>query len=311
MALEIRVGNGKRKYYFAHSYRVGGKAKKLRVYLGTDLSKIDLAKKLDGAKAKLANRLLALNGINDPYKTVLSAPELEELKTLEARGRIKIAHISDQDWLKFTETFTYDTNAIEGSTVLRDEVSDILKERRWPNRPKDDISETIGVAEAVRYIRGTREHITIALIRDLHMMVFKRSKPFAGRFRASGTEVAVVDSKGSIIHRGAPSSHIPSLLKSLIKWYNANKGRYSPIVLAAVVHNQFETIHPFQDGNGRVGRLLMINILLRHGLPPLNIELKNRNEYYSALRSYNQLGNIRPTVELMLKEYRSLKKLLK
>ncbi|HVC58353.1 MAG TPA: Fic family protein [Candidatus Acidoferrales bacterium] len=311
MALEIRVGNGKRKYYFAHSYRADGKAKKLRVYLGTDLSKIDLAKKLDGAKAKLANRLLALRGINDPYKTVLSGHELEELKTLEARGRIKIAHISDEDWLKFTETFTYDTNAIEGSTVLRDEVSDILTEGKWPNRPKDDISETIGVAEAVRYIRHTREHITIALIKDLHMMVFKRSKSFAGGFRASGTEVAVVDSKGNIIHRGAPSSQITGLLKSLIIWYNSNKGKYSPIVLAAVVHNQFETIHPFQDGNGRVGRLLMINILLRHGLPPLNIELKNRDEYYSALRAYNQLGNIRPTVELMLKEYRSLKKLLK
>jgi Fic family protein len=78
-----------------------------------------------------------------------------------------------------------------------------------------------------------------------------------------------------------------------------------------VVHNQFETIHPFQDGNGRVGRLLLINILIKHGLPPLNIELKNRVEYYEAIGAYQAEGNIRPTLKLMLKEYRRLKAALR
>ena len=85
----------------------------------------------------------------------------------------------------------------------------------------------------------------------------------------------------------------------------------SPFVLAAVVHNQFETIHPFQDGNGRVGRLLSISILLKHKLPLLNIELENRREYYESLETYQTSGNIRPTLELMLKEYRRLKVTLK
>ncbi len=59
--------------------------------------------------------------------------------------------------------------------------------------------------------------------------------------------------------------------------------------LAAVVHNQFEMIHPFQDGNGRVGRILLNNILLKNGLPPLNIELRNRREYYSALQAHENV----------------------
>ena len=83
------------------------------------------------------------------------------------------------------------------------------------------------------------------------------------------------------------------------------------MVLAAVVHNQFENIHPFQDGNGRVGRLLLNNILLKHDLPPLNIELRNRSQYYAALQVYVKDHNIRPTLELMLKEYRALKKMLR
>jgi Fic family protein len=72
------------------------------------------------------------------------------------------------------------------------------------------------------------------------------------------------------------SKNFPGELLNLIKWYNHDKEKSSPLVLAAVVHNQFEIIYPFQDGNGRVGRLLLNNILLKHNLPPLNIELRRR-----------------------------------
>jgi Fic family protein len=111
--------------------------------------------------------------------------------------------------------------------------------------------------------------------------------------------------------RGVPAEQVDSLLRNLARWYHDNRGRYPPFVLAAVVHNQFETIHPFQDGNGRVGRLLLINVLIKHGLPPLNIELENRTEYYEALREYQSTGNLRPTLNLMLKEYRRLRVALK
>jgi Fic family protein len=113
------------------------------------------------------------------------------------------------------------------------------------------------------------------------------------------------------VHSGAQASQVDTLLRRLVRWYRDNRDKYPPFVLAAVVHNQFETIHPFQDGNGRVGRLLLVNILLKHKLPPLNIELENRKEYYEALREYQTTGNIRPTLELMLKEYRRLKTTLK
>ena len=123
--------------------------------------------------------------------------------------------------------------------------------------------------------------------------------------------MVVTDGRGNVVHRGAPSTHVRSLLSELVRWYEKNKRKSPPLVLAAVVHNQFENIHPFQDGNGRVGRLLLNNILLKHGLSPVNIELKNRGEYYAALQAYENQHNLRPTVELMLKEYRSLKKLLR
>ncbi len=166
------------------------------------------------------------------------------------------------------------------------------------------------VAEAVDYIRRTEEHVSLKLIRELHKIVFKNSKSFAGDFREKGVEVIVADAYGNIIHRGAPSEQVAELLKELIRWYNRNKEKWPPLVLAAVVHNQFEMIHPFQDGNGRVGRLLLNNILLKHNLPPLNIELRNMAQYYAALQAYENDHNIRPTLDLMIKEYRALKKML-
>ncbi|MEW6036558.1 MAG: Fic family protein [Candidatus Micrarchaeota archaeon] len=311
MYIEKRRKDGRTQYYLAHSYRKDGKIKKIRVYLGADLSQAQVDSKKKEAEQMISSRLQSAKFIHDPYRTVLSPSELGELRTIEAKGKIKLLHLSEADWRKFTEAFTYDTNAIEGSSVTGHEVLNILEKNKWPEKPKEEISETYGVAEAVAYIRKAKDHVSLGLIKELHRIIFKNSKPFAGNFRARGKEVAVVDGFGNIIHQGAPSSQVASLLKELVIWYGKNRKKYPPLVLAAVVHNQFENIHPFEDGNGRVGRLLLINILLKHNFPPLNIELKNRKEYYAALQKYENSQNIRPMIELMLKEYRRLRKSLK
>jgi Fic family protein len=311
MFIEIRRVKSRKKYYLVHSYRSGSRTSKIRVYLGMDLNKSELKNKEVLARERIKKMVEEIGNIGDPYKTVLSGAELESIKNLDSLRKIKLQHLSEEDWLKFTEAFTYDTNAIEGSTVEKREVEDILENNEWPDKSKWEISETFGVSEAVKYIRTTKIHISVRLIKDLHMVVFKNSKPFAGKFRKMGEEVAVIDAYGKVIHRGAPSTKVTSLLKELLKWYKNNKRKYPPLVLAAVVHNQFENIHPFRDGNGRVGRLLLINILLKHNLPPVNIELKNRVEYYASLQSYENDGNIRPTLDLILKEYKKLSNVLK
>jgi len=310
--LETREKGGLKKYYLAHSLRKGNSVRKIRVYLGVDLSQEELDKKRKRAEVELRNRIKKRREIPDPFLTVLSPSVLKELATLEAHGDYKIIHLSESDWDRFKQAFTYDTNAIEGSLIEHREVGEILRERKWPeDASKVDISETYGVSEAIDHIRETPEHLSLKLIKDLHRIVFKNSKSFAGKFREKGVEVVIADVHGNIVHRGAPSSHVRSLLNELIRWYIQNKTKYPPLVLAAVVHNQFEIIHPFKDGNGRVGRLLLNNILIKHNLPPLNIELKNRSQYYATLQAYEKERYLRPTFEIFLKEYRELKKMLK
>ncbi|MBI4150145.1 Fic family protein [Candidatus Woesearchaeota archaeon] len=309
MIIEIHAQGKKKKYYLAHSFRDGKKVKKIRRYLGADLSEDQLRKLRGRAEEIIREQVNVYKSIADPLKHVLTEKELDFMRQLEAMGHIDINHLSEEGWKQFTESFTYNTNAIEGSTVNQAEVKEILEQDIWPRDiPKEDISEIYGVATAIEHIRKTKEHISLELIKKLHSIVFKNSKTFAGQFRKKGIEVVIRDASGNIVHHGAPANRIIGLLKELIAWYQKHKRRYPPILLAAVLHNQFENIHPFQDGNGRVGRLLLNNVLLKHNLPPVNIHLKNRREYYKALQAYQNEGNIRPTIGLILKEYREWKK---
>ena len=310
MNLEVRGVGKRKKYYLAHSYRDKGRVAKVRIFLGTDIPESELGPKMKEAEQKLEEKLAAMKVIRNPYETVLDSKELEKIKKLEPTGRIKLSHLSEDDWLKFTEAFSYDTNAIEGSAILKKEVKNILEEGKWPDKSATEISETMGVAEAVAFIRKTREEISLNLIKELHKTVFKNSNTFSGRFRSEGVEVVVKDSTGRVIHKGAPQTQVVTLLGRLIKWYKANRRAYPALVLSAVVHNQFEMVHPFRDGNGRVGRLLMLNILIKHRLPPVNIEIRNRRQYYAALTAYEIKNDIRPMVELILKEYKSMNRLL-
>jgi Fic family protein len=312
MHIEIQERGGKKYYYLAHSYRIGDKIRKFRKYIGVDLSKAEVKEKQERFKTVINREIEKCKKISDPFNTVLSEKDLEIIENLIQKADIKISHLSDKDWEYFTEHFTYDTNAIEGSTVTDTEVQNILEKDKWPDRKsKAEIAETYGVAEAIKHMRETKEHISLKLIQNLHKIIFKNSKTFAGEIRSRGVEVIIRDAAGNIVHRGAPQSRIKPLLKELERWYQKNKDKYHSIVLAAVVHNQFENIHPFQDGNGRVGRLLLNNILLKHNLPPVNIELVNQTQYYNSLQAYENDGNLRPTIELILKEYKRLQKELK
>jgi len=311
MNLEKRKVGKKIKYYLAHSYREGRKVHKFRRYLGTDLSEEKLKQRKAIAEKLILEEIHKYNIIKDPLKIELSEEEIKWIKKLESEIPIKISHLSEGDWKKFSELFSYNTNAIEGSKLNQKEVINILEYDKWPEKSKEDIAEAYGVDEAIRFIRKTNKYVTIDLIKEIHKIVFKNSKDFAGKFRKKGQEVVVMTKTGKIVHEGAPQTRINFLLKELIEWYNKNKKKYPALILATIVHNQFENIHPFADGNGRVGRILLNNILIKHGLPPININLKNQTEYYNSLQEYENNQNIKPTLELYIKEYKQLEKDLK
>lgn len=310
MHIEKRKLKGKIKYYLAHSHREGSKVHKFRKYLGQDLKPEKLNERKRIAEKLILEEIHKYNIIKDPLHFELSEEEIKSIKKLESEIPFKISHLSEQDWKVFSEIFTYNTNAIEGSRLNQKEVNNILENDKWPDKSKEDIAEAYGVDEAIMLIRKTKEHISIDLIKKIHKIVFKNSKSFAGKLRKKGEEVVVMGGNGNIVHEGAPQTRINHLLRGLIEWYFKNKTKYPSLVLGAVVHNQFENIHPFRDGNGRVGRILLNNILIKHGLPPINIDLKNQEEYYASLQAYETGNDLKPTLHLYMKEYQNFSKKL-
>ena len=310
MHIEKRKVGKRIKYFLSHSYREGQKVHKFRKYLGQDLRQNLLEERKVIAEKLILEEIHRYKIIKDPLQVQLLEEEIAAIRQLEAKIPLKISHLSESQWKKFSKIFTYNTNAIEGSKLTQEEVKNLLEKDKWPNKSKEDIAEALGVDESISYIRNTKEHLSLELIKKIHKIVFKNSKPFAGKLRKKGEEVVVMDSNRNVVHEGAPQARINHLLNELTKWYENNKNKYPGLILGAVVHNQFENIHPFRDGNGRVGRILLNNILIKHGLPPINIDLKNRMEYYSSLQAYEKSHDLKPTIKLYMKEYNKLSKKL-
>ncbi|MBU1111555.1 MAG: Fic family protein [archaeon] len=294
MFIEIRKIGKSKKYYLVHSYRDKGKVKRISRYLGSNLNEDNLQK-----LSKIAEQYI-LEEIKERsiLEFELTKKEIEEYKKYEKD--IEVKHLQLLDWKRFTENFTYNTNAIEGSTVALSEVKELLSGKEEP-QDSDDI-ETLNVAKAVEYIKNSKEKISVSFIKKIHLICFNGTKKFAGKLR--DVNVIIRDGKGNIIHQGAPINKVKGLLEELCEWYDKHKKKYPPLLLAAVIHNQFEKIHPFQDGNGRVGRLLLNYVLLQHKYPPINIRLKDRVKYYKCLQKYDLRNDIKSTLKFFISQYK-------
>ena len=133
-----------------------------------------------------------------------------------------------------------------------------------------------------------------------HEVMMKNLIKEAGRFR---TENAGVYAGDVLIHAGTPANYVPEVMRSLFDWLRDS--RLHPIVKACIFHYEFEFIHPFADGNGRIGRLWHTLILSKWKpffawVPVESLIHDNQKDYYDALGEANNSDRINPFVEYML-----------
>ncbi len=176
---------------------------------------------------------------------------------------------------------TYTSNALEGNSLTESETKVVIEDGLTVNgKPLHDVYEAIGHAEAYDYLQtiATDKKLDVADILKLHELFYKRiDHGKAGKFRT--VQVFISGSR----HPLPTPSQIPSLMDEFLRWYQRNEEILHPVELAALVHQKFVFIHPFIDGNGRVGRLLMNLVLLRFGYPITIIPPLLRFEYIAAL----------------------------
>lgn len=250
---------GKRKYYYLeHSIRKKSRIIKKEKYLGTDIPK-----DIDKIKEEFLKELKI-----DLYK------KLEKIReNFQAEWKRTPESAREKELEEISVAFTYNTNAIEGSTITLEETREIIQKNIAPNKPIRDIKETENHSKVFLQMLKNKEKITKELLLRWHEKIFGETKSdISGRFRDYLVRV------GPYI---APDwQDVNSLMNKLIVFINDSK--LNPVEFAARIHYKFESIHPFGDGNGRIGRLLMNYILWHAGYPMIIIEYKNRASYYKA-----------------------------
>jgi Fic family protein len=196
----------------------------------------------------------------------------------------------------------YNSNAIENSTLTLEDTEKILAGDTL-NRKVNvrEIYEAKNLAKITETLLETNNHtLNIKLILDVHKtLLIHIDDNVAGRFR-SGKEWVRVGN-----HLGANPQFVPALMQELVEDYHKKMERYF-LDTIAYFHAEFETIHPFVDGNGRMGRVLINLQLMNIGLPPITIQNKSKNtEYYPLFSQYQttmKFGGFTTLFALLLQE---------
>jgi len=234
--------------------------------------------------------------------------DLDELLALvdETKARVSSKRPLSQLELKvieeeFVVRYTYNSNAIEGNTLTLSETALVLKGLTIGSKPLKDHLEAVGHHDAFQYLTEVLKNgsvLTEQTVKDIHSYVLLNQPLERGNYRT--VDVMITGSKIKLPY----SEDVPSLMASLIE--DINKSAFNPIEKAAIYHVDFERIHPFVDGNGRTGRLLMNLLLMQHGYLPIDIKYADRARYYETLTTFEDThsydGMIRIVAEYELDE---------
>ncbi|WP_395853644.1 Fic family protein [Cystobacter fuscus] len=226
-------------------------------------------------------------------------PRLQQVA--ERVGRLRQARLHPaavqnlRHWFRIHHT--YHSNAIEGNRLTLPETRAVLEDGiTISGKSLKDHLEAVNLSQALDFIEelaqaelplGERE------VRDIHAIVLRSiDVNNAGRYRGINVRIGGTD------YAPPPAHAVPERMEEFGRWLASHEPEH-PIVVAAIAHAWFETIHPFIDGNGRTGRLLANLLLMRQGYPVTVLRVEERARYYTAL-DQSHAGELSPMVELTL-----------
>ena len=235
--------------------------------------------------------------------------ELDALRPLNAEQEARVMQQFRLDW-------NYHSNSIEGNSLTYGETIAFLMEGLTAKgKPFKDHLDIRGHNEAINYLMDmvkNRQELTEKTIRELHSIILV--EPYKTPAQTSdGQRVEKTVTLGAYkkmpnhvktptgeIHYYATPEETPAKMADLMSWLHEEQGKNElhPLAIAAIFHYRFVAIHPFDDGNGRMSRLLMNLILMQYGYPPVVIKQEERNLYYNALRQADS-GDLGAFVEFI------------
>ena len=189
---------------------------------------------------------------------------------------------------EFMVEFTYNSNAIEGNTLTLKETAMVLEGMTIDQKPLKDHLEAVGHRDAFLYIQGIAQQelpLSEFVIKNIHSLVLMTQPEDKGIYRKIPVRIM-----GAYTEPVQPYLIEPKMTQ-LLAANEERKTTMGAIERIARFHLEFEGIHPFIDGNGRTGRLIMNLDLIRNGYPAINVKFADRKKYYDAFDTYYRDGN--------------------
>lgn len=234
--------------------------------------------------------------MNDTYAQLLADIDdkkriLDGLRPLTAG---EVARLGEE----FLVEFTYHSNAIEGNTLTLQETAMVLEGITIDKKPLREHLEVIGHKDAFDYVQQlVQDKVPFSerIIKEIHSLVLMDKPQDRGVYRS--LPVQIIGAK----HTPPQPYLVPIEMEQLMDKYRDMCEKMHIVERVAWFHLLFESIHPFIDGNGRTGRLLLNLELLQEGFPSINIKFEDRRNYYDCFHSYSDTGSPEEMVKLIAK----------
>ena len=196
---------------------------------------------------------------------------------------------------EFLIEYTYNSNAIEGNTLTLQETALVLEGITVDKKPLKDHLEAVGHRDAFLYVQDlVNNNVPFSenIIKQIHTLVLMDRPDDRGVYRRIPVRIM------GAFHVPPDPILVPEQMENLVAEFAGNK-KMHPIERAALFHLKFEGIHPFVDGNGRTGRLILNLILMQAGYPSINVKYSDRKRYYEAFDVYYREKNIEAMITIL------------
>lgn len=307
MTLVTKTIKGQEYYYFQDSVKLENQNKIVTTCIcRADVSGQKLLAEKTEAFAKHFIKILKTSALIEPrqYKfeyphTVSHHQQNDTLDYLRFLYNVYKKMLTSQELIDFENVlftkYVHGTTAIEGNTLTEDEAYRLLATDLTPkNKTVNETYEVANYNHVRSYIQKYSGNITERMTLQIHKLLMTGITEKNGKLMQAGeyrtTQVILM----GIEYRPPPPEMVSSQIKLVIDEYTSKIAEnIHPIEAASYFHQKFEETHPFQDGNGRVGREILNYMLTQNGYPPIYITPKQRSEYLSALQEGN-IGNYLP-----------------
>lgn len=217
---------------------------------------------------------------------------LEKLSTLRPLTQGEVERLRDE----FLIEFTYNSNAIEGNTLTLQETAMVLEGVTIDQKPLKEHLEIIGHRDAFKYVESLvseKQEFSEYVIKSIHSLVLMDRVEDRGVYRRIPVRIM------GAFHEPPQPYLVEPMMNELIVNHADRKAKMHLVEAVALFHLDFEGIHPFIDGNGRTGRLLINLELMQNGYLPIDVKFSDRRKYYQAFDEYYRNQNELPMVEIV------------